>query len=94
MSIIDDSNKYVLNTYNRYPFVFDHGEDVWLYSEDGKKYLDMFAGIAVSSLGHNHPGLIGAIQEQSKKLLHTSNLYYTIRNFHVYTLSIYTEISY
>ena len=77
MSIIDDSNKYVLNTYNRYPFVFDHGEDVWLYSEDGKKYLDMFAGIAVSSLGHNHPGLIGAIQEQSKKLLHTSNLYYT-----------------
>ena len=77
MSIIDDSNKYVLNTYNRYPFVFDHGEEVWLYTEDGKKYLDMCSGIAVSSLGHNHPDLINAIQEQSKKILHTSNLYYT-----------------
>lgn len=77
MSIIDDSNKYVLNTYNRYPFVFDHGEDVWLYTEDGKKYLDMCSGLAVSSLGHNHPSLIKAIQEQSNKILHTSNLYYT-----------------
>ena len=77
MSIIDDSNKYVLNTYSRYPLVFDHGEDVWLYTEDGGKYLDMYAGVAVSSLGHNHPNLINAIQEQSKKILHTSNLYYT-----------------
>ncbi len=77
MSIIDDSNKYVLNTYTRYPFVFDYGEGLWIYTEDGKKYLDMTSGIAVSSLGHAHPRLINAIQKQSNKLLHTSNLYYT-----------------
>ena len=77
MSIIDDSNKYVLNTYNRYPFVFDHGEDVWIYSDDDKKYLYMSTGIAVSSLGHAHPKLMNAIQEQTNKLLHTSNLYYS-----------------
>lgn len=77
MGIIEDSEKYVLNTYTRYPVIFDHGEGVWLYTPDNKKYLDMSAGIAVSSLGHNHPKLVENVVRQVKKLIHTSNLYYT-----------------
>src|SRR4030042_5284217 len=77
MNIIDESNKYVLDTYHKYPIIFDHGEGVWLYTEEGKKILDMSSGIAVSSLGHAHPKLVKAIEEQAKKLLHASNYYYT-----------------
>ncbi len=77
MNTIDDSNKYVLNTYHRYPFVFDHGEGIWIYTDDGKKFLDMSSGIAVTSLGHAHPKLVKAIEEQANKLLHTSNYYYS-----------------
>ena len=77
MNIIEESNKYVLNTYTRYPLVFDRGEGAWIYTVDNKKFLDMSSGIAVSSLGHSHPAIIKAIENQSKKLLHTSNLYYT-----------------
>jgi len=51
------------------------GEGVYLYSEDGKKYLDFAAGIAVNLLGHGHPHLVKAIQEQAAKLMHVSNLY-------------------
>lgn len=62
-------------TYNRYPIAFDHGEGVWLYDAAGKKYLDAISGIAVCPLGHSHPAFTKAIIEQSKKLIHTSNLY-------------------
>ncbi len=62
-------------TYNRYPIAFDHGEGVWLYDTEGKKYLDAISGIAVCPLGHNHPAFTQALIEQSKKLIHTSNLY-------------------
>jgi len=62
-------------TYNRYPIAFDRGEGVWLYDTDGNKYLDAISGIAVCPLGHNHLAFTQALMEQSKKLIHTSNLY-------------------
>lgn len=65
----------VLPTYNRTPFAFTHGEGSWLYDEDGERYLDFGAGIAVSLLGHAHPRLVAALTVQASKLWHTSNLY-------------------
>ncbi|MBN2545234.1 MAG: aspartate aminotransferase family protein [Spirochaetes bacterium] len=78
MNIIQKSNEYVLNTYKRYPLVFDYGKGMYLYTEKGKRFLDMASGIAVSSLGHAHPEIIKAISNQTKKLIHTSNLYYSM----------------
>jgi len=68
--------KYVLNTYNRYPLALVKGKGCWVWDTEGNKYLDMIAGVASSSLGHAHPKLVKAISEQSKKLIHISNLYY------------------
>jgi acetylornithine/N-succinyldiaminopimelate aminotransferase len=64
-----------MKTYARQPIAFSHGQGVWLWSTDGKKYLDGLAGIAVNGLGHNHPKLVKAIAEQAGRLIHTSNLY-------------------
>ncbi len=69
--------KVVMNTYSRYPIAFDHGEGVYLWDTNGKKYLDFVAGIAVNSLGCNNEKLVKAISEQVSKLIHVSNLYYT-----------------
>ncbi|MBS0544643.1 MAG: aspartate aminotransferase family protein [Proteobacteria bacterium] len=66
---------HVMNTYARLPVAFTHGEGVWMYDETGKRYLDALSGIAVNTLGHNHPRLVKAIAEQAGRLLHTSNLY-------------------
>lgn len=77
MNTIEKSNAFVLNSYKRYPIVFDHGEGVYLYTDKGDRFLDMASGIAVSSLGHAHPAIIQAVSNQVKKLIHTSNLYYT-----------------
>ena len=66
---------HLMNTYARLPVAFTHGDGVWLYDENGKRYLDALSGIAVSTLGHNHPRLVRAIAEQAGKVLHTSNLY-------------------
>lgn len=65
----------LMNTYARQPVTFAKGEGVWLWDEDGKKYLDAVAGVAVNSLGHAHPALAQALCEQSRALIHTSNLY-------------------
>ena len=65
----------LLPTYNRAPLTFTHGEGSWLFSEDGDRYLDLGAGIAVNVLGHAHPELVEALTEQAGKLWHTSNLY-------------------
>ncbi len=65
----------LIPTYNRQPVAFTHGEGAWLWDEQGRRYLDALAGIAVCVLGHNHPRITAAIQEQSARLLHTSNLY-------------------
>lgn len=62
-------------TYNRVPLRFERGEGVWLTSEDGERYMDFAAGIAVNSLGHAHPHLVAALKEQAEKLWHLSNLY-------------------
>lgn len=66
----------LLKTYNRYPVTFDHGEGVYLYDTEGKKYLDFAAGIAVCSLGYGNREYNDALKAQIDKLLHTSNLYY------------------
>ena len=65
----------VLPTYNRAPMAFTHGEGSWLTAEDGSRYLDLGAGIAVNALGHAHPALVQALTEQAQKLWHVSNLY-------------------
>ena len=62
-------------TYMRAPLRFERGEGVWLVTEDGERYLDFAAGVAVNSLGHAHPHLIGALTAQAGKVWHVSNLY-------------------
>lgn len=66
---------HLMNTYRRLPLRFERGEGAWLFDTDGKRYLDGVAGVAVNALGHAHPQLVDAICAQSKKLIHTSNLY-------------------
>ncbi len=69
--------KYYMNTFGkRLPVAFDNGKGARLYTEEGEEYLDMFAGIAVTALGHCHEAFTAAVGEQVKKLLHTSSLYY------------------
>ena len=65
----------VLPTYNRAPLAFVKGEGSWLIAEDGSRYLDLGAGIAVNALGHAHPALVQTISEQAAKLWHVSNVY-------------------
>ncbi|WP_299748941.1 aspartate aminotransferase family protein [uncultured Boseongicola sp.] len=65
----------ILPTYNRAPMSFVAGEGAWLIEEDGRRYLDFGAGIAVNVLGHANPALVDALTEQAGKLWHTSNLY-------------------
>jgi len=65
----------LMQTYARLPVTFSHGEGVYLYDTDGKRYLDAIAGIAVNGLGHAHPAVTAAIEAQAGKLIHTSNLY-------------------
>ncbi|QLF69279.1 aspartate aminotransferase family protein [Peteryoungia desertarenae] len=62
-------------TYNRAPMRFERGEGVWLMTEDGDRYLDFAAGVAVNSLGHSHPHLVAALKAQADKVWHLSNLY-------------------
>lgn len=65
----------LMNTYGRLPVTFEHGEGVWLFDADGKRYLDALSGVAVNALGHGHRELVGAIQQQAAKLIHTANIY-------------------
>lgn len=76
-SIIKKADESLLHTYNRYQIVFDHGDGVYLYDEDGKKYLDFCAGIAVYALGYNNNRYNDAIKNQIDKITHTSNYYYS-----------------
>jgi acetylornithine aminotransferase len=64
-----------MQTYARLPVTFSHGEGVYLYDTDGRRYLDGIAGIAVNGLGHAHPAVTAAIRSQADKLIHSSNLY-------------------
>jgi acetylornithine/N-succinyldiaminopimelate aminotransferase len=66
---------HIMPTYSRLPVTFARGEGVWLFDENNNRYLDALSGIAVCNLGHAHPAIHQAICAQSKKLLHTSNIY-------------------
>ncbi|MCR9185811.1 MAG: aspartate aminotransferase family protein [Halieaceae bacterium] len=65
-----------MQTYARLPVTFSHGEGVYLVDTDGRRYLDALSGISVTNLGHAHPAVTEAIQQQAARLLHTSNLYH------------------
>ncbi|MES2501862.1 MAG: aminotransferase class III-fold pyridoxal phosphate-dependent enzyme, partial [Pseudomonadota bacterium] len=69
------TNTHLMNTYTRQPVTFVKGEGVWLWDDQGKKYLDALSGVAVNGLGHAHPKLVKAISEQVAKLIHVSNIY-------------------
>ena len=66
----------VMPSYGRADIAFDRGEGVYLFTEDGRKFLDFGSGVAVVSLGHNHPHLVEALMRQAGKVWHTSNLYH------------------
>ena len=66
---------HVMNTYGRLPIALSHGRGCWLWDTEGRKYLDALAGIAVNTLGHAHPKLVPALQEQIGRLIHSSNYY-------------------
>ncbi len=69
-------SQHLMNTYSRQPVTFTHGHGVWLYDQQGNKYLDALSGVAVNGLGHAHPKLVSAISEQAAKLIHVSNIYH------------------
>ncbi|RVU46340.1 aspartate aminotransferase family protein [Rubrivivax rivuli] len=66
---------HVLNTYGRLPIALSHGQGCWVWDTQGKRYLDGLGGIAVNTLGHNHPQLVPALQHQLTQLIHCSNYY-------------------
>jgi len=66
---------HLMNTYGRLPVAFTHGEGVWVWDTEGRKYLDALSGIAVTGLGHAHPRVVSAIAEQAGRMIHASNLY-------------------
>lgn len=76
-AIIEETEKYYLPVFGRYPMVMELGQGCRVWDNEGNEYVDAFAGIAVNSLGYNHLVLVKAISEQASKLMHCSNLYYT-----------------
>ena len=76
MSMIERAESVLMHTYGRYPVVLDHGDGVYLYDTEGKKYLDFSAGIGVFALGYKNEAYNEALKQQIDKLLHTSNYYY------------------
>jgi acetylornithine/N-succinyldiaminopimelate aminotransferase len=75
--VIALDQRYILQTYARPDFVLDHGEGVYVFDTEGRRYLDCVAGIAVNALGYGDEQVTQAIAEQATRLIHTSNLYYT-----------------
>ena len=65
----------LMSTYAQLPVAFSHGDGAWLFDMNGKRYLDCLAGIAVNTLGHNHPRLVAALREQIGRVIHVSNLF-------------------
>ncbi len=72
-----EENKYVMNTYGRFPIALDHGEGATLWDIEGKKYIDLASGIGVNCMGYNNPAIVDAITNQAHKLIHVSNLFTT-----------------
>lgn len=75
---IEEAEKALLHTYNRYQVVLDRGDGVYLYDMEGKRYLDFVSGIAVFALGYNNKDYNDALKAQIDKLIHTSNYYYNV----------------
>jgi len=78
MSYIEEAEKLFIPIYNRYKIILDHGDGMYLYDTEGRKYLDFAAGISVFALGYNNKAYNDALKSQIDKLLHTSNLFYNI----------------
>jgi acetylornithine aminotransferase len=76
MPNIEAASPHTMNTYGRLPIAVDHGEGVYVWDVNGKRYLDALAGIAVNTLGHKHPKLVPALQDQVAKIIHSSNYYH------------------
>ncbi|MBI3398760.1 MAG: acetylornithine transaminase [Deltaproteobacteria bacterium] len=74
--IINLTGKYIVTTYNRFPIAITRGKGCRVWDAEGKEYLDFVAGLAVCNLGHCHPKVVKAVQEQAEKLIHISNLYH------------------
>lgn len=74
---IEREKEVFMQFFNRYPLVIERGEGCWLYDENGKRYLDLIAGIACVSVGHGNEYVAERISEQTRKLMHVSNLFYT-----------------
>jgi len=74
--VIATEAEHVLQVYRRSPVVFERGSGAYLYTSEGRRYLDLISGVGVASLGHAHPGLAKAIAAQARELLHTSNLFF------------------
>ncbi|MGV8906978.1 MAG: acetylornithine transaminase [Acetobacterium sp.] len=77
MDLITRGNNVIMETYKRFPMIFEKGQGCTLTDNNGKEYLDFVAGIAVNALGHCHPGLMEAMKTQMEKLVHISNLYWS-----------------
>ena len=73
--VIHDPEPHVMKTYGRLPIALSHGRGCWVWDTEGRKYLDALAGIAVNTLGHAHPKLVPALQDQVARLIHSSNYY-------------------
>lgn len=69
--------RYLMQTYKRAPVEFVRGEGSWLFDAEGRRYLDFLTGISVCSVGHCHPQVVAAVQDQVERLMHVSNLFYT-----------------
>ncbi|MGI6346315.1 MAG: aspartate aminotransferase family protein [Limisphaerales bacterium] len=69
-------NQYVIPSYGRFDLVLSHGQGCYIWDTDGRRYLDLGAGIAVSALGHAHPLIVETLRRQAQRMIHTSNLYY------------------
>ncbi|MGB6115828.1 MAG: aspartate aminotransferase family protein [Comamonas sp.] len=80
------ASPHVMNTYNRVPIALERGRGVRVWDVNGKEYMDALAGIAVSTLGHNHPRLVPALQDQVAKLIHCSNYYHVLGQERLATL--------
>jgi acetylornithine/N-succinyldiaminopimelate aminotransferase len=76
MALIEAASPHTMNTYGRLPIALSHGQGVHVWDVNGKRYLDALAGIAVNTLGHNHPKLVPALQDQVGKIIHSCNYYH------------------
>jgi len=74
---IELEDAYQVATYKKFPFALERGEDVWVYTTDGRRFLDLYGGHAVVSTGHSHPRIVEAIHSQANRLIFYSNLVYS-----------------